>query len=107
MSYSGIKEDKRLIKAVPGKRQLAYENMEFFCFIHFTVNTFTGSEWGDGKESESIYAKILLKRNNGRSGQRIKKGGLSFQPVFYTFFTCLLSILYIVSKSKSRLLSFG
>ncbi|RKW48758.1 MAG: alpha-fucosidase, partial [Lachnospiraceae bacterium] len=50
MSYSGIKEDKRLIKAVPGKRQLVYENMEFFCFIHFTVNTFTGSEWGDGKE---------------------------------------------------------
>ena len=29
--------------------------MEFFCFIHFTVNTFTGSEWGDGKEDLSIF----------------------------------------------------
>lgn len=60
MSYSGIKEDKRLIKAVPSKRQLVYENMEFFCFIHFTVNTFTGSEWGDGKEPESIFNPTQL-----------------------------------------------
>ena len=47
MNYNGLKEDKRLVKAVPSARQIAYENMEFFCFIHFTVNTFTGSEWGD------------------------------------------------------------
>ena len=50
MNYNGLKEDKRLVKVVPSARQIAYENMEFFCFIHFTVNTFTGSEWGDGTE---------------------------------------------------------
>ena len=55
MNYNGLKEDKRLVKVVPSARQIAYENMEFFCFIHFTVNTFTGSEWGDGTESESIF----------------------------------------------------
>ena len=55
MSYTGIEEDIRLIKAVPSERQLTYEKMEFFCFIHFTVNTFTGSEWGDGKEDLSIF----------------------------------------------------
>ena len=55
MSYIGIEEDIRLIKAVPSERQLIYEKMEFFCFIHFTVNTFTGSEWGDGKEDVSIF----------------------------------------------------
>ena len=55
MSYIGIEEDIRLIKAVPSERQLTYEKMEFFCFIHFTVNTFTGSEWGDGKEDVSIF----------------------------------------------------
>ena len=55
MSYIGIEEDIRLIKAVPSERQLTYEKMEFFCFIHFTVNTFTGSEWGDGKEDLSIF----------------------------------------------------
>ena len=55
MSYIGIEEDIRLIKVVPSERQLTYEKMEFFCFIHFTVNTFTGSEWGDGKEDVSIF----------------------------------------------------
>lgn len=55
MSYIGIEEDIRLIKAVPSERQLTYEKMEFFCFIHFTVNTFTGSEWGNGKEDASIF----------------------------------------------------
>lgn len=55
MSYTGIEEDIRLIKAVPSERQLTYEKMELFCFIHFTVNTFTGSEWGDGKEDVSIF----------------------------------------------------
>ena len=44
MNYSDLKEDKRLIEAVPTARQIAYESMEFFCFIHFTVNTFTGRE---------------------------------------------------------------
>lgn len=55
MLYTGFEEDKRLVQVVPSARQIAYENMEFFCFIHFTVNTFTGSEWGDGTEPESIF----------------------------------------------------
>ena len=55
MFYIGMEEDRRLVQVVPSKRQLAYENMEFFCFIHFTVNTFTGNEWGDGTESEDIF----------------------------------------------------
>ena len=55
MHYKGFEEDKRLVQVVPSARQIAYENMEFFCFIHFTVNTFTGSEWGDGTEPESIF----------------------------------------------------
>lgn len=55
MKYWGLEEDKRLVSVAPSKRQLAYENMEFFCFIHFTVNTFTGSEWGDGTEKEEIF----------------------------------------------------
>lgn len=27
MNYNGLKEDKRLVKAVPSARQIAYENM--------------------------------------------------------------------------------
>ena len=63
MNYSGLKEDKRLIEAVPTARQIAYESMEFFCFIHFTVNTFTGREWGDGTEPESIFNPTELDAN--------------------------------------------
>lgn len=55
MKYNGIKEDQRLISATPSERQIVYQNMEYFCFIHFTVNTFTGSEWGLGDEPESIF----------------------------------------------------
>lgn len=50
-----LEEDRRLVQPVPTARQIAYQQMEFFCFIHFTVNTFTGSEWGDGTEPESIF----------------------------------------------------
>ena len=28
--------------------------LEFYAFVHFTVNTYTGREWGDGTEDESI-----------------------------------------------------
>ena len=55
MEYRGMKEDERLVSVKPSQRQIAYQNMEYFCFIHFTVNTFTGSEWGLGDEPESIF----------------------------------------------------
>jgi len=40
---------------VPSPRQLAWEQMEFVGFLHFTVNTFTDKEWGDGDESEKVF----------------------------------------------------
>lgn len=38
--------DKRLVKIVPSVRQLKHQQLEFYGFIHFTVNTFTDKEWG-------------------------------------------------------------
>ena len=40
---------------VPSDRQRAAQAREFFGFIHFTVNTFTGREWGAGDEPESLF----------------------------------------------------
>jgi alpha-L-fucosidase len=40
---------------VPSPRQLQWQQMEFIGFVHFTVNTFTDKEWGDGDESEQVF----------------------------------------------------
>lgn len=39
----------------PSTRQLAWQRLGMYNFIHFTVNTFTGREWGDGKESPAVF----------------------------------------------------
>jgi len=40
---------------VPSPRQLQWQQMEFVGFLHFTVDTFTDKEWGDGDESETVF----------------------------------------------------
>ena len=40
---------------LPSERQLRWHDMEFYGFLHFTVNTFTDKEWGYGDESETVF----------------------------------------------------
>jgi alpha-L-fucosidase len=40
---------------VPTKSQLEWQQCETNAFLHFTVNTFTGKEWGDGTEDPAIF----------------------------------------------------
>jgi alpha-L-fucosidase len=40
----------------PSPRQLAWHEMTYYGFVHFTVNTFTDREWGNGDESPDVFA---------------------------------------------------
>ncbi len=44
----------------PSKRQLQWQQLETNAFLHFTVNTFTNKEWGDGTESPAIFNPTKL-----------------------------------------------
>ncbi len=52
---------------VPGQRQLVWQQLETTAFLHFTVNTFTDKEWGEGNEDPKIFnptafdARIMVK----------------------------------------------
>ena len=37
--------------AVPSEQQLRWHDYEFYAFVHFNMNTFTGVEWGHGEET--------------------------------------------------------
>ena len=39
----------------PSARQLAWQQAEFACFIHFGINAFTNREWGDGTEDPALF----------------------------------------------------
>ncbi len=45
---------------IPSERQLAWQEMEFYGFIHFSINTFTNAEWGYGDKSPSLFNPIAL-----------------------------------------------
>lgn len=64
LQFSGDESlDEKVSKAarlVPSPQQLSWQQMELTAFLHFGVNTFTGREWGDGKEDPSVFNPVEL-----------------------------------------------
>ncbi|MBN1387463.1 MAG: alpha-L-fucosidase [Bacteroidales bacterium] len=55
---SGISLDEKVkmaARVVPDSQQLAWQKLEMTAFVHFTINTFTGLEWGKGDESPELF----------------------------------------------------
>ena len=40
---------------VPSPRQIEWQKKEFYAFVHFGPNTFSGKEWGEGTEDPSLF----------------------------------------------------
>ncbi|MCB0630765.1 MAG: alpha-L-fucosidase, partial [Lewinella sp.] len=40
---------------VPDQKQLDWQELEFYAFVHFNMNTFTNMEWGFGDESPELF----------------------------------------------------
>ena len=40
---------KQAANVRPSARQMSWYNTEFYAFVHFSPNTYTGLEWGLGK----------------------------------------------------------
>ncbi|MBP7053761.1 MAG: alpha-L-fucosidase [Phycisphaerae bacterium] len=58
-AYAENVEKKTLIARAadvrPSPQQLAWQQLEFIAFIHYTVNAFTDKEWGEGTEDPAIF----------------------------------------------------
>ncbi len=61
----------------PTPAQLAWQREELAMFVHLTVNTFTGKEWGDGSESPRIFdPRRLDARQWARTARRTGFGSM-------------------------------
>lgn len=65
---------KKASSIVPTPRQLRWQKLELTAFFHFGINTFTGREWGDGKESPAIFNPTKL--NTDQWVQAAKAAGI-------------------------------
>jgi alpha-L-fucosidase len=52
--------DLTALSPLPSARQLAWQELDYYAFVHFNMNTFSGREWGEGQESPDLFAPSEL-----------------------------------------------
>ena len=58
---------------IPTEAQMQWHEMEMNAFIHFSINTFTGKEWGYGDEPATVFAPTAV--NAGQWAKVLSKAG--------------------------------
>lgn len=59
-----------LVYPIPEARQLAWQELQYYGFVHFNMNTFSDREWGFGDEQASQFAPTAL---DARQWARVAK----------------------------------
>ena len=62
------------VNPIPSERQKIWQEMEYYAFIHFNMNTFTNLEWGYGNESPSTFNPTEL--DTDQWARIIKESGM-------------------------------
>lgn len=63
-----------VVEPIPSDRQKIWQEMEYYAFIHFNMNTFTNKEWGYGDESPSTFNPTNL--DTDQWAEVIKNSGM-------------------------------
>lgn len=63
-----------VVEPIPSDRQKLWQEMEYYAFIHFNMNTFTNKEWGYGDESPSTFNPTNL--DTDQWAEVIKNSGM-------------------------------
>lgn len=56
-------QDIKPVYPIPSAKQLAWQELEYYGFVHFNMNTFTNVEWGEGKEDPKSFNPTALDCN--------------------------------------------
>jgi alpha-L-fucosidase len=44
-----------LLYPIPSENQMRWQEMEYYAFIHFSLNTYTDQSWGYGDEDINLF----------------------------------------------------
>ncbi|MEN9958642.1 MAG: hypothetical protein RLZZ474_886 [Bacteroidota bacterium] len=63
LSWNIVGQTIKPIYPIPSTKQLNWQALEYYGFVHFNMNTFTNVEWGEGKEDPRLFNPTALDCN--------------------------------------------